>query len=157
MLGGQMTVGGVGTIDYAPGFRTSVEQGLWGEIVRRIRTIYKAYGITASVARYRLNDSLAVNAPVGDRVLTELCDGAGVEILRNCTVQSASVTDTGVRLETTAGTITGSVAVEATEDGSLLAMADFPFRAGNKIGRGWSLSGAPANIQRFTQCGVLRR
>lgn len=157
MLGGQMTVGGVGTIDYAPGFSTSVEQGLWGEITSRIRTIYKAYGLTTRVARYRLNDSMGVNAPIGDRVLTELCDAAGVDVLRNCEVQAATITASGATLETTAGTLTASVAVEATEDGSLLALADFPYRAGNQIGQGTSLPGEPSNIQRFTQCGVLRR
>lgn len=157
MLGGQLTVGGVGTVDYSPGFRTSVEQGMWGEFVHRVRTIYSAYGLTTQVARYRLADSMAVNAPVADRVLTEMCDSAGVDVLRNCDVQAATITTSGALLETSAGSLHGAVAVEATEDGSLLALADFPFRAGNQVGRGMSLPGEPSNIQRFTQCAVLRR
>lgn len=157
MLGGQLTVGGVGTIDYAPGFSTSVEQGLWGEIALRIRTIYKAYGLTTAVARYRLNDSMATNAPIADRVLTEMCDAAGVDVLRNCSVTAATITTSYASLETSVGTLTAAVAVEATEDGSLLALADFPFRAGTQIGHGTTLPGDPTNIQSFTQCAVLRR
>lgn len=157
MLGGQLTVGGVGTIDLVPGMRSTVEQGLWGEIAKRIRTIYSAYGLTTAVARYRLNDSMAVNAPVADRVLTELCHEAGVEILRNCPVISGQVSTKSVSVETPIGTFAGSVAIEATEDGSFLAQTGFPFRAGTQIGRGTSLPGEPTNIQRFTQCAVLHR
>lgn len=157
MLGGQMTVGGVGTIDLVPGYATSVEQGLWGEIARRIRGRYKTYGLTTAVARYRLADSMATNAPIGDRVLTEMCHEAGVDVLRNCAVEAAQVTDVRATLETSAGTITASVVIDATEDGSLLETADFPYRAGTQIGQGTSLPGEPTNIQRFTQCAVLRR
>lgn len=152
-----MTVGGVGTIDLVPNLSTTVEEGLWGEIARRIRSVYAGYHLTTAVARYRLYDSMAVNAPIGDRVLTELCHEAGVEILRNCEVISAQVTTKAASVQTSIGTLTGSVAIDATEDGSLLALADFPFRAGNQIGRGTSLPGEPSKIQSFTQCAVLRR
>lgn len=157
MLGGQMTVGGVGTIDLVPGYASSVEHGLWGEISRRIRAVYSSYGLTTAVARYRLNDSMATNAPVGDRVLSELCQEAGVDVFRNCVVDAAVVTEKNGTLETSVGTLTAGVVVEATEDGSLLGLADFPYRAGARVGRGSSLNGSPTSIQRMTQCAVLRR
>lgn len=157
MLGGQMTVGGVGTIDLVPNFQSTVEQGLWGEIARRIRTVYAGYNLTTSVARYRLYDSMAVNAPVADRVLTEMCHDAGVEIVRNCAVISGYVSTTSASATTPVGTFTGSVAIDATEDGSFLAQANFPFRAGTQKGRGTSLPGEPSVIQSITQCAVLRR
>lgn len=157
MLGGQLTVGGVGTLDLVPGFRSTVEQGLWGEMARRMRAVYSPLNITTAVARYRLFDSMAVNAPVADRVLTEMCHEAGVEVLRNCTVTAGSVTTTSAVVRTAAGSFTASVAIDATEDGSFLALADFPFRAGTQKGRGMSLPGEPTSIQAFTQCAVLRR
>lgn len=156
LLGGQMTAGGVGTIDLVPGYKTTVEQGIWGEFAKRVRSIYSAYGLTTVVARYRLNDSMALNNPIGDRVLTEMCHEAGVEIVRNCSVSSASVSTTA-RVETNVGTFTGAVAIEATEDGSFLAQADFPFRIGNQVSRGMAAPDQPSNIQAITQCAVLRR
>ncbi len=156
LLGGQMTAGGVGTVDLVPGYKTTVEQGMWGEIARRLRTIYTAYGLTTVVARYRLYDSMAVNNPVGDRVLTEMCHEAGVEIVRNCSVLSATVSTTAT-VETSVGTFTAAVAIEATEDGSFLALTDFPFRVGNQVGRGTAGPENPSKIQSITQCAVLRR
>jgi len=157
MLGGQWTVGGVGTADYWAGSPASQDLGLWGEVVRRTETIYGSYGLTGRVARYRPGAAMAANAPIADRVLTEMCHEAGVEVLRNCAVTSATITTARATLITAAGVMTSSVAVDATEDGSLLALADFPFRAGTQVGRGMSLPGAPTRIQSVTQCAVVRR
>ena len=157
LLGGQMTVAGVGTVDLAPGFRTTVEQGLWGEIARRIRRIYHGYHLSTAVARYRTEDSLSSNPVVTDRVLTELCHQAGVEVLLSCPVEAATVSETGARLSTVAGVLSGAVAVDATEDGSLLALADLPFRAGNLHGRGARPLDGRSEIQKLVQCAVIRR
>jgi hypothetical protein len=157
LLGGQMTVAGVGTVDLARGFQTTVENGLWGEIARRIRSVYRGYGLNTAVARYRLHDSMASNPVVTDRVLTELCHEAGVDVLRNCPVVAARITSTGASVHTATGTFTASVAVEATEDGSLLAQADFPYRIGDHQGKGEQVTGKPSLIQRLTQCAVIRR
>lgn len=160
LLGGQMSVGGVGASDRTMHWVASIDTGLWGEFMERTKRLYAVEmdGKRTETNQYR-DISFAANALVVDRVWSEMALEAGVEILRNAPVVSADISDTRAVLRTAEQSLVGKVAVDATEEGSLLDLANFPHRIGNaKITNG--VASQPLSetaIQHVTRVAVVRR
>ncbi len=159
LLGGQMSARGVGAGDtYASGWETT-SQGLWKEVMDRVRRIHDTEmdGKATDTNGYQ-SPTFAANAIVVDRALTEMLFEAGVEVFRNCPVTAATATDRGATV-TAGGTLACDVVVDATEDGSVLALTGVTHRMGNAVVAG----GVPSrpydqiNIQDITWPAVVRR
>lgn len=132
MLGGQATTSGVSAMDVTYFYEKALtEYGLWGEITKRIQKIYDdELDRPVNVCRYRL-DSFGANVVVTERVLTEMVEEAGVRCLRNTTVTEGILSKDRTILYTNRGHIKAGIAIDATEDGSLIALMKIPHRIGN--------------------------
>lgn len=132
MLGGQATTSGVSAMDVTYFYEKALtEYGLWGEITKRIQKIYDdELDRPVNVCRYRL-DSFGANVVVTERVLTEMVEEAGVRCLRNTTVTEGIRSKDRTILYTNRGHIKAGIAIDATEDGSLIALMKIPHRIGN--------------------------
>lgn len=161
MLGGQMSAAGVGTADFPPVWQRIVETGLWGEFVRRCRSIYnqRFNGKPTNVARYRL-PSFAANPVIVDEVLTRMLMEHGVEVVRHHPPISAYITDAVAAVRFEFGKIEAKVAVDATEDGALLELGRFTYRLGNAVvwgGQRPNKDLKDLDIQSVTLSAVVKR
>ncbi|WP_426734674.1 FAD-dependent oxidoreductase [Glutamicibacter sp. 2E12] len=161
MVGGQATAAGVSAFDVTFFYdRLLHNYGLWGELVRKIQDIYD-YELMRpiNVGHYR-NTSIMPNVVVVERVLSEMLKASGVTVLRNTTIQG--VIRAGKRivgLHTQAGTIMASQTIDATEDGSLLALGGIPHRISNGYSDGIeekNITSPKRAIQDITYTAVIR-
>lgn len=161
MLGGQATSSGVSAMDVTFFYEQAiVGYGMWSEITRRIEKVYaEELGRPANVSRYK-DESFGPNVIIVERVLTEMIDEAGVRCLRNVDVTAAISSEAKTTLYLTSGHVTARAAIDATEDGSLMAKIGLEHRIGNTQALGVH---PPARdprtvaIQDITQVLVIRK
>ncbi len=159
MLGGQATTSGVCAFDLTFGFERLINgYGLWGELVSELRAEYRSRGLNPNTCRYR-NDSLAANPVVTDLVLSRMAKQSNVSVLRRTAVLSGTIQAGRVSLATSRGIITGQIAIDATEDGSLLSTLRVRHRAGRLKFDGENYVGSDperCGIQDITQVACLQ-
>lgn len=153
-VGGQMTGGGVSTMDDVHRTRT----GLYGEFLRRAAAYYEARETPVNTC-YWGSDTFAFEPWVIQKTLLEMIREAGSVTLftetrvteaklENNTVRAAVVESEGKRLE-----IRARVFIDATEAGDFIPLTGARYRAGS----GDSASGAEGVIQDITYVAVIRR
>lgn len=135
-----------------------MRRGIWGEFVLNLASYYRdVLSKSCNTSQYR-DQSLSVNPVVVDRVLTHMLDEAGVRVLRNVDLISVEAVARAVVVETSAGTCSGRVTVDASEDGRLIHLSGIPRRIANTVLRS---STSPPDlagrlIQDITQTAMIR-
>lgn len=161
MLGGQAGPAGVSAMDVTMYYdRLLNRHGIWSELRRRIRDYY-TYRLQKSpnTSQYR-DTSFSPNPVVVDRVLTSMLREAGVKVYRNVGIEKALLVQRVATLDTTAGTISGKVLIDATEDGLVTRLAKLPHRLGNTTFNGRKYANTALDqllIQDITQTAMIRR
>lgn len=161
MLGGQATAAGVSAFDIPFPYDHEInDHGIWGEIVARTLRVYAdELHRPANVGHYR-NSSLTPNAVVVERILTEFVKDEGVETIRRVKILQA--TRNGPLVSGAiwdGGSATADVVIDATEDGSFLALAGVPHRLANRKGTGktyWPAGVEHALVQDITYTATIR-
>lgn len=162
-IGGQFTASAVSTMDDVRRNRS----GLYGEILGRIVTHYKALGRTVNTC-YWGTDTIACEPAVGQKILYDLLseaqgggpEGTGrVELFLETRVISADME--GHRLVAVTGErnfrpllFRGKVFIDATECGDLIPLTGARYRVGNCV---FPDIDPEANVQDITYVAVLRR
>ncbi|ATG53765.1 hypothetical protein CFK41_02465 [Brachybacterium ginsengisoli] len=161
MIGGQATAAGVSAFDITFLYdETLNDHGIWGEIVERTLAIYHdELERPVNVGHYR-NASLTPNVVIVERVLSEMLEEAAVTVLRSTRIESTlGSSDRLTGLRTSAGEVRGSIVIDATEDGQVLALAAAPHRIGS-LRVDTSTPGAAdaveSKIQSITCAAVIR-
>jgi len=131
MLGGQATTSGVSAMDVTFFYDRALNaHGIWGEFYQRVLSLYRdELRRPVNVCRYR-DDSFGPNAVVVEHVLAEMLREAGVTVLRNTRLEFAIRSDGLTRLVFDGCRVRAKVAIDATEDGQLIAALGVPHRLG---------------------------
>lgn len=160
MLGGQAGPAGVSAMDVTMYYEDQINRhGLWAELRERVANVYR-YRLrrNVNVSQYRDN-SFAPNPVVVDRVLTQMLHECGVRVFRNVRVDRAEVRLGKAQLQTSSGTVTGKLIVDATEDGSVVRLSRLPHRLGNAVFDGKAYSRTDLDqiaVQDLTQTAMIR-
>ncbi|GGG64116.1 hypothetical protein GCM10011374_29590 [Kocuria dechangensis] len=161
MLGGQAGPAGVSAMDVTMYYENQINgYGLWSEFRERVTNLYR-YRLhrSVNVSQYRDN-SFAPNPVVVDRVLTQMLTECGVRVFRNVRVEGAEVRRGNAQVQTSAGTVTGKIVVDATEDGSVIRHSRLPHRLGNAVFDGTAYNRADLDriaVQDITQTAMIRQ
>lgn len=161
MLGGQAGPAGVSAMDVTMHYEEQINgYGLWQELRSRIADMYR-YRIRRhlNVSQYR-DTSFAPNPIVIDRVLTQMLKEAGVRSYRNVQIESAEIRSGIAKVQTSSGTISGRLIVDATEDGSVIRLSHVPHRLGNAVSDAGGYGSAALEevcLQDITQTAMIRR
>lgn len=161
MLGGQATSSGVSAMDITFFYEKALMQyGLWGEITSRIQKIYDTeLKRPVNVCRY-IKRSFGPNAVIVERVLTEMVDEAGIRCIRNIRLKGAVRNKQRTILYTENGPVRATIAIDATENGSLIGKINLDHRIGNSTvinGHAKKDQYHKIRIQDITQVAVIRR
>jgi hypothetical protein len=161
MVGGQATAAGVSAFDITFFYDHSLnDYGLWSEIMTRVKEVYDVeLNRPVNVGHYR-KVSFTPNVVIVERVLSEMLSEEGVTVLRNTLITGATRSAGRVTgLETTAGTIAGTVVIDATEDGQILELAGVPHRLSNGMSNGTTTRGITSKnkaIQDITYTATIQ-
>ncbi|MEE2528802.1 FAD-dependent oxidoreductase [Pseudarthrobacter sp. J75] len=158
MVGGQATAAGVSAFDITFRYDEAInDHGLWGEIVDRLMRVYRdELRRPLNVGHY--NDvSITPNVVVVERVLTEMLEEAGVEVLRNTSVESVEFDGADFReVATSAGRIMAQLVLDGTELGLVAEQARAARFVGNELVAGGKAASSQSRIQDITYTCTIR-
>ncbi len=159
MVGGQATAAGVSAFDITFRYDEAINgHGLWAEVVDRIMGIYRhELRRPLNVGHYN-NVSITPNVVIVERVLTEMLEEAGVEVLRNTTIDALVFKEQSFReASTSVGTIAARLLLDGTELGSAAELAGASRYVGNAFVPAGETTEADSRIQDITYTCTIRR